>query len=293
MVKVKGQIYRGVQDIRKHGGPFDYSERSRKRAILPETAMEQPVRLTEERHTGEHVYVLFLEGDTELPVIIGGADHPLRQSLATLKDNEFMKEVFNGIEFTWTTLGDFLIRVDGLKQGVPPAGVPVNPTAINSRIMIRGTTGDIEFSTQAPPLPETPDTLTTDVRIKMDKTLKQLEMYAQLNEVKMDAQGISIKDKNQNEVKMDAQAVTMKAGPAGTEFKMENSGKFKMTNGVDEIVDLLSQVTDLLAQTNQALATTITATFIGPQPLLSAPTHSTLASTLNTIKGKLDALKGT
>lgn len=286
IVKIKGQAYRGVRDLRKSGARWDYHERTRKRSLL---ASAKTPTTDDMLADGEHVFVMFLEGHNDSPLIIGAADHPLRPSLATLKDLNFDKEVFNGIEVTITGRGDFLIRQDGLHDDTA-VGAILNPTAINSRIYLNGTTGDIELSTNAPPLSETPDLSKLDVRIKLDKTLKQLELYAQQNEVILSATGMKITDLNQNVIETNATAVSIKAG-ATAEIKVENTGKFKLTNGTDNLIDLLSQVTDLLAQTNQALATAVTATILGPIPLSSAGLHATINSTVTTIKAKIEAMK--
>lgn len=66
----------------------------------------------------------------------------------------------------------------------------------------------------------------------------------------------------------------------GATLQVKTGGKFKLTNGTNELFDLVDQLLQALLQAQ-------TPTIIGPQPFIP----STLA-TLNTIKTALDTLKG-
>ena len=75
-------------------------------------------------------------------------------------------------------------------------------------------------------------------------------------------------------------------------IRLESAGKFKVTNGTNELLDLLSQITDQLHTLSETLSTDTVNTVFGPQQLLNFSTYQTVATQLEELKSKLDTLKG-
>jgi hypothetical protein len=142
-VKIKGQNYFGAVDMRKSGGVFDFSERTRKKIEKSITGKVEEATF-DENLDGEIVYIVFLEGNGELPIIIGAAEHPQRKSEKTAADGTFESEAFNGVEVSIDKDSNYKIEQVGRKN---PDGVDQNTPAVGSSITMNGVNGSIEMQT--------------------------------------------------------------------------------------------------------------------------------------------------
>jgi len=148
-VKINGQIYLGAVDMRRSGGVFDFSERTRKKVEKSRTGKVDGSTF-DDNLDGEIVYVLFLNGHGDLPVIIGAADHPQRKSEKTEADANFDTDVFNGVEVSVDKDSNFKIQQVGRKD---KDGTVLNPEAAEgstgngTRIVMNGINGSIEMVT--------------------------------------------------------------------------------------------------------------------------------------------------
>ena len=203
VVRVKGQDYPNAIDATTLGGIFDYKVRVRKEItnsldnkIAPETPRE--------KMNGESVFVMFLEGHGDLPLIIGSDQHPrhaeYKEEKVKKEDAPFSREEFNGIEFSINKDSDYVIKNVGRKDD---KGEILNEDSVDSQIKFMGT-GDIEINTHG-------TEGSADLRVKFTKADKKMEFYAQENKVIYDEAGISIVDKNNNEFKFESGGVTIKS----------------------------------------------------------------------------------
>lgn len=193
VLRVRGQEYRSVIDMRKGGGVYDYTERVRTGVDKSYTG-ELNENQFNENLDGEHVYVMFVEGRGDTPIIVGAATHPkqAQYKLAARADGEFQVEEYNGIEVLIDKEGTYTITQVGLKD---KDGNILNTAAASSIIKLDGTTGDIEFNSYG-----VEDE--ASARIKITKAGKQIDLDAGGNSVVMGAAGVKTTDKNGNIVEM-------------------------------------------------------------------------------------------
>jgi hypothetical protein len=136
VVKVKGQIYRNAINVRESGGIYNYRERIRKgveKSISGQLASSTFDELTD----GEHVYVMFLEGDGNVPLIVGGAEHPQHGKYQKTKRADGLLDVveFNGVEVSIDKDSNYMIKQLGRKD---PSGTIVNASAVGALIKVGG-----------------------------------------------------------------------------------------------------------------------------------------------------------
>jgi hypothetical protein len=75
-------------------------------------------------------------------------------------------------------------------------------------------------------------------------------------------------------------------------FKIQKAGKYVITNGTNELMDILSQISEQLKTLSGTISTDTVNTIFGPTPLNAALTYATIKTTVETLKTKLDTLKG-
>jgi hypothetical protein len=142
VVKVRGQLYPNAISMKKLGGIFNRSER-----VLKQTEKSFSGQVTggtyDEDLDGEHVYVLFVEGHGNVPVIIGNLEHPRAFAVDgnrfSREDGVFEVEEFQGVEFGIDNDSNFLIRGVGRKD---PSGKILNPNAKGALLRLGGEFGD-------------------------------------------------------------------------------------------------------------------------------------------------------
>lgn len=150
-VRVNGQLYPNVIDVRALGGIYNHSEVIRK--SLEVDAGIEPIPY-EEVVDGEHVVVAFLHGHADYPVILGGLPHtgnPVYKK-GVKNDGRYARYEYNGIEFLTDKDGTLTIKQRGIKDkdgvitntGALDAADPENP--ICTEIKIDGQTGDLSLT---------------------------------------------------------------------------------------------------------------------------------------------------
>lgn len=164
-VTVLGQEYTGVQDFALGGGIFNSGRRVRRPSSAPTPLSVAPGGY-EEGRDGEAVWVLFIGGDVDFPIIIGSDNHPRatenkQRPIPTKADGTLLDFEFNGIQFKVDKESNFTIEHLGRKNslaatGAALSGLPLNvpgivenPEAIllplgPTKINFSGN-GDIEF----------------------------------------------------------------------------------------------------------------------------------------------------
>jgi len=117
VVRVKGQNYPNAIDMRDAGGIYNYKERVRKHT---EKSFSGPLDDTQypENLDGEMVYVMMIEGNGDIPLIVGGDTHPKHAKYKNPKrsDGLFDREEYNGVEWFVDKSGNFTLTIVGLKD---------------------------------------------------------------------------------------------------------------------------------------------------------------------------------
>lgn len=136
VVQINGQLFRGVVDIRQHGGIYNYSETIR----TPSTKADK-IEGYDQLGDGDQVYVCFVNGNSDIPIIIGSFQHSRHGEYrkASKADGNYSKSEYNGIEFYIDKNGTLTIKQVGLKNS--DTGAIQNSAAIGAEIKIDGTTG--------------------------------------------------------------------------------------------------------------------------------------------------------
>lgn len=212
IVRVGRQDYPNAINMRVGGGINNFNERIRKGSERSFTGKLDRSTYNENLD-GEIVYVLFLEGYGNVPIIIGGDNHPRQASYKKFskKDGRFDFTEFEGVEFLIDKSSNYTIKHVGRKS---PDGSILNPEAVDSQIKMHGN-GDIELNTHGTPG-------TADLRIKLTKADKKCEIYAQNDKIIMDSSGIKVEDKNNNRITQNA---------AGTKIEDDNGNIVEMKGG--------------------------------------------------------------
>lgn len=128
VVKVKGQEYPNAVSIKDLGGIYNYEE-----TILKDTEKSFTSKLDpsvyDENVDGNVVYVMFLEGHGNVPIIIGSAEHSRKSKYKAVGKSKgrFSTKEFNGVEFSVDKDSNYTITQVGRKD---KDGTVVNKTAI-------------------------------------------------------------------------------------------------------------------------------------------------------------------
>jgi hypothetical protein len=230
VVRVKGQDYPNAVDATAMGGIFNYKTRSRK-DITESSDNKVATETPREKMNGESVFVMFLEGHGDLPIIIASDQHPRHGEYKKVKKGEglFDIEEFNGIEFSISKDSNYVIKNVGRKDDKAKV---LNEDGVGSQLKLMGN-GDIELNTHG-------TEGSSDLRAKFTKADKKMEFYAQENKVVYDSAGISIIDKNNNEFKFTSTGVTIKSvdktsitSTGDVEVKSDAKVKVEGTGGTD------------------------------------------------------------
>jgi hypothetical protein len=246
VVKVNGQEYPNAISMKQLGGIFQQQETVYK-GVEKSLTGEINIAQYPENLDGEMVYVMFIEGHGNIPLIVGHAEHPRADKAFKEEDGRFDYKQFNGVEFMIDKDSNYIIKQSGNKD---PEGQVTNEAGKDAFVKMSGN-GDIELSSYGPE-GEEPDAL----RMKFTKEAKKMEFFAQENKVVYDESGVSIIDKNNNEFKFTSGGVELKSvdkfgvdasgdvdvkagGKAGItaggdlEMKADGSAKFEGTGGTD------------------------------------------------------------
>ena len=203
IVKVRGQNYPNCITMKDMagGGVYQYRE-----TILKESEKsfqgDKSDATYDENLDGEIVFVMFIEGHGNVPIIIGTDTHPKHAAYKNpeKKDGRFDIQEFNGIEFAIDKDSNYSITHVGRKD---PNGKILNEDAVGSNFTMYSN-GDFEFDTHG-------EGGSSNVRVYYNKADKSITMYAQENTIIMDASGICIQDKFNNSMKFEDGKITITA----------------------------------------------------------------------------------
>lgn len=144
VVNINGREVSGVSDIRDRGAIYNYSERVRKGFDKSfEAKGSRSTATLPENLDAEVVYLLFLNGDEDYPVIIGSAGHPRHPEYKKVSkaDGEFDVNEFLGVEIKIDKDSNYTITQVGRKD---VNGELINPDAVGATLIIYGD-GDVEI----------------------------------------------------------------------------------------------------------------------------------------------------
>jgi hypothetical protein len=193
VVKVNGQKYPNAVDVRRHGGVYNYEETIRKKVEHSYTGQIED-SVYDEELDGEFVYVMFLNGNGDLPIIIGAAEHPRKAEYALTKAEEGTQKVeeFHGIECKIDKDGSYTVSHVGKKA---PDGVVENENGIGTKVTLH-TNGDYEVFIQ------------DGQSLYFNKADKTIRYEVDGNEIFLNQDGILTKDKNDNFIELNADGIT-------------------------------------------------------------------------------------
>lgn len=98
-----------------------------------------------------------------------------------------------------------------------------------------------------------------------------------------------------NTIKRNGAPTSTEVANGGTYLELLSSGKIKLTNGTDEVIDLLSQTAEQLLKAVTELAenhTVTISTLDVPTPPDNVAAYTALKSSVDTLKAAIDAMKG-
>lgn len=136
-----GQLFAHAEDMTQFGGVSNYSERIWKGTTTFTRSDIANLALTFEplnKLNGDVVYIQFIGGDINFPIIVGGAKHSSNAvACATLTDGPRFKTRFNGItkeinkdgEYTWT-------KANGAYTPVPLPDIEGNAIVIQDQFAV-------------------------------------------------------------------------------------------------------------------------------------------------------------
>jgi len=139
-IKIGGQEYPNAIDISDKGGIFNYREKIRKGVEKSRTGEINEGTL-DENTDGEVVWVMFVKGHGDVPLIVGADVHPNKYIEAQRSDGAFDTQEFNGVEFDIDKDSNLTLKQVGRKN---PDGSILNPAAVGASIKIGGIGGEIE-----------------------------------------------------------------------------------------------------------------------------------------------------
>jgi hypothetical protein len=132
-VRVDGQDYQNAIDMRTSGGQFNYVEK----VLHPITANVEDGKISEgtyeEKTNGETVWVMFIRGMSDFPLIVGSQQSPLNRKYqqSKAKDGIYDVKELNGMEFKVDKDGNYCVTQVGLKT---PDGKITNEDGVGSAI---------------------------------------------------------------------------------------------------------------------------------------------------------------
>jgi hypothetical protein len=248
VIKVRGQEYPNAVSIKDIGGIYNYEE-----TILKSVEKSFDGKIStgnyDENVDGNVVYVMFLEGHGNIPIIIGSAEHSRKSKYKPTKkaDGRTTYKEFNGVEVSIDKDSNYQVKQVGRKD---PEGKILNDAAKDALLKLFGN-GDFEINNFG--------TTADDLRVKMTKASKKIEIYAQKNKIIMDADGIVVKDKFNNSITLkDGKVIVDVQGDA----TFTTTGKADFTVGGDANLTVTGKTT--IASTGEVSITSpANATFSG------------------------------
>jgi hypothetical protein len=166
VVNIEGQDYPNAVAINRAGAINNYGNKILKKFEKSNDGKRNSATF-DENTDAEIVYCLFLNGNGDIPIIIGSAEHP-RVAKRLSKDDELIDVFeFNGVEFKTDKDSNYTITQVGRKD---LDGKIINSGAVGTKIKIFGN-GDIQ-------------------------------LFAKDNQIDMFDDGITIADKNSNNIIM-------------------------------------------------------------------------------------------
>lgn len=139
VVKVNGQEYRNCVPMTDVGAVNNYHEKILK-PVEKSYSGQLDKSTYDENVDGEQVYVMFLMGNGNVPIIVGSCQHQKRKKKFKKADGVFDEMEFNGIQVQTDAKGNYTIRQMGLKD---KDGTILNPEAKGALIKLGGVDGDI------------------------------------------------------------------------------------------------------------------------------------------------------
>lgn len=140
-IRVDGHRYTNVIDVSALGGIYNYSQIVRK--IVEKT--EGKESSYDNKLDGEIVVVGFLDGNSNVPIIMGGIEHNRHPEYTDAKLTRALgrraRFEYNGMEVEVDKDGTLTISQVGLKDF--KEGEIQNPDAVGAKFSINGLTGDI------------------------------------------------------------------------------------------------------------------------------------------------------
>lgn len=216
VIRVRGQNYPNAMNLKMGGGIYNTSERVRK-GIEKSFSGKIDDTQYDENLDGEHVFVMFIQGNGDIPLIIGSDTHSRQKKVLKKADGLVDINEFNGLEVRVDKDSNYTVKHVGRMD---PEGKVLNKDAVDSGIKIYGATGDIELNTHGEGK--------TDLKIRFTKADKKLELMAQENVVVMSEAGVSITDKFENNVVMKDGSIEF---TAKGDFKVKSDGDVDLDAG--------------------------------------------------------------
>ena len=192
VIRVRGQEYPNAINLREAGGVYNYQERVRK-GIEKSFTGQVDVHQFNENLDGEHIFVMFIEGNGDVPLIVGGDNHSRAYKKLKKDDGLVDVEEFNGVEISTDKNSNYVIKQVGRKD---VEGKIKNQDAVGAKITLYGATGDIEVLADP------------DCKTYWTKKDKKIKLTANTNTVVMDKNGIALTDKNKNTFTMASAGVS-------------------------------------------------------------------------------------
>ena len=197
VVRVNNQDYPNAIDLRTLGGIFNYQEHIHKQADAS-FVKKKDGTVEYSNLDGEYVLVMFINGNQDLPIIIGAHQHSRNPKYhkKSKSDDVYSIHEFNGIEFEIDKDSNYTIRHRGRKKIVDKIDNPeiLNEEAVGTFIKLYGN-GDFEIDSYG-------NGGVRDLRTKFTKADRKWELYAQENKVIFDVNGTYFEDKFSNEIRM-------------------------------------------------------------------------------------------
>lgn len=223
--KYNGYYLEGVIDTNDLGGMYNSSETVRS-AIIGQKLESTSGDYNPRECNGDFVLIGFLYGSLRYPMIIDGYPQPQGVRLGAKKeDGKRLVSEYNGIETRIDKDGNYRLQCRGLKDH---EGTIQNQTSLGSEFIINKN-GDIELNTYGTEGNQILPNAIKDLKIKLTKESKQLELLASESSVLMDSTGIKVEDKNSNKATLDS---------SGINLEDTNGNKFKMTSTGIELEDV-------------------------------------------------------
>lgn len=283
--------YRGVIDITSGGGIRNNHVRVRAGVECNLNPFN-----TENQRDGDQVWCLFVGGDSDIPVIIGGAQHERVADNSDFKapskaDGEFERYEYNGIEFLTDKEGNYSISVVGLKNPSLPVLIPTNPTAIGTKIKINKDgkveilamgTGDLTLQAQG----TGKVTVTTDTGdILVDTTSGNVGVSTVAGDITAESSAGNVT----------AKATLGDLLLEGSQAKLKlSTGRVGMGGPAGEIVDLFDKSLEQLATFLQAIQTEVHTGNLGypTSPPMNAAAYAAVHTQILALRLLVGLIKG-